>query len=76
MEDLTGARFPAFPSFSMQSLNSATLWNLSSGFLLRAFTTVVEELQKGYLLNDKVIRTAKVKVSSKSTRAPGHQATS
>ena len=27
--------------------------------------TVVEELQKGYLLNDKVIRTAKVKVSKK-----------
>ena len=25
--------------------------------------TVVEELQKGYLLNDRVIRTAKVKVS-------------
>jgi molecular chaperone GrpE len=28
--------------------------------------TVVEELQKGYLLNDRVIRTAKVKVSKKS----------
>ncbi|MFH1641214.1 MAG: nucleotide exchange factor GrpE [Candidatus Omnitrophota bacterium] len=28
--------------------------------------TVVEELQKGYLLNDKVIRTAKVKVSKKA----------
>jgi molecular chaperone GrpE len=27
--------------------------------------TVVEELQKGYLLNDRVIRTAKVKVSKK-----------
>jgi molecular chaperone GrpE len=27
--------------------------------------TIVEELQKGYLLNDKVIRTAKVKVSRK-----------
>jgi len=27
--------------------------------------TVVEELQKGYLLNDKVIRTSKVKVSKK-----------
>ena len=27
--------------------------------------TIVEELQKGYLLNDKVIRTAKVKVSKK-----------
>jgi molecular chaperone GrpE len=28
--------------------------------------TVVEELQKGYLLNDRVIRTAKVKVSKKA----------
>ncbi|MFH0913321.1 MAG: nucleotide exchange factor GrpE [Candidatus Omnitrophota bacterium] len=28
--------------------------------------TVMEELQKGYLLNDRVIRTAKVKVSKKS----------
>jgi molecular chaperone GrpE len=28
--------------------------------------TVVEELQKGYLLNDRVIRTAKVKVSKKN----------
>lgn len=27
--------------------------------------TIVEELQKGYLLNDRVIRTAKVKVSKK-----------
>jgi len=27
--------------------------------------TVVEEMQKGYLLNDRVIRTAKVKVSKK-----------
>lgn len=27
--------------------------------------TIVEELQKGYMLNDKVIRTAKVKVSKK-----------
>lgn len=27
--------------------------------------TVIEELQKGYLLNDKVIRTSKVKVSKK-----------
>jgi len=27
--------------------------------------TIVEELQKGYILNDKVIRTAKVKVSKK-----------
>jgi molecular chaperone GrpE len=30
-----------------------------------AENTVVEELQKGYLLNDRVIRTAKVKVSKK-----------
>lgn len=29
--------------------------------------TIVEELQKGYLLNDRVIRTSKVKVSKKST---------
>ncbi len=29
--------------------------------------TVVEELQKGYLLNDRVIRTTKVKVSKKTT---------
>ncbi|MCX5711650.1 MAG: nucleotide exchange factor GrpE [Candidatus Omnitrophica bacterium] len=29
--------------------------------------TVVEELQKGYLMNDRVIRTSKVKVSKKST---------
>jgi molecular chaperone GrpE len=29
--------------------------------------TVVEEMQKGYMLNDRVIRTAKVKVSKKST---------
>lgn len=28
--------------------------------------TIIEELQKGYLLNDKVIRTSKVKVSKKS----------
>ena len=28
--------------------------------------TVVEELQKGYLMNDRVIRTSKVKVSKKS----------
>jgi molecular chaperone GrpE len=28
--------------------------------------TIVEELQKGYVLNDRVIRTAKVKVSKKS----------
>lgn len=31
--------------------------------------TVVEELQKGYLLNDRVIRTAKVKVAKKSLAA-------
>lgn len=30
--------------------------------------TVVEELQKGYLLNDRVIRTAKVKVAKKSVK--------
>lgn len=29
--------------------------------------TIIEELQKGYMLNDRVIRTAKVKVSKKST---------
>lgn len=29
--------------------------------------TILEELQKGYLLNDRVIRTAKVKVSKKSS---------
>jgi len=29
--------------------------------------TVVEELQKGYLLNERVVRTAKVKVSKKTT---------
>lgn len=29
--------------------------------------TIIEELQKGYLLNDRVIRTAKVKVSKKPT---------
>lgn len=29
--------------------------------------TIVEELQKGYLLNDRVIRTAKVKVSKKKS---------
>jgi molecular chaperone GrpE len=27
--------------------------------------TIVEELQKGYLMNDRVIRTTKVKVSKK-----------
>jgi len=31
--------------------------------------TVVEELQKGYLLNDRVIRTAKVKVSKRSPQS-------
>jgi len=35
--------------------------------------TVIEELQKGYLLNDRVIRTAKVKVSKKTTGAPESQ---
>lgn len=30
--------------------------------------TVVEELQKGYVLNDRVIRTAKVKVSKKGVK--------
>jgi len=35
--------------------------------------TIVEELQKGYMLNGRVIRTAKVKVTTKSTRAPEHQ---
>jgi len=29
--------------------------------------TIVEELQKGYILNDKVIRTSKVKISKKSS---------
>lgn len=33
--------------------------------------TVVEELQKGYLLNERVIRTAKVKVSKKEEGANG-----
>ena len=35
---------------------------------------IVEELQKGYLLNDRIIRTAKVKVSKKSAGEPekGH----
>lgn len=31
--------------------------------------TILEEMQKGYLLNDRVIRTAKVKVSKKSPAA-------
>lgn len=34
--------------------------------------TVVEELQKGYLLNDRIIRTAKVKVSKKIPQSTGH----
>jgi molecular chaperone GrpE len=33
--------------------------------------TVLEELQKGYLLNDRVIRTAKVKVSKKGNDTKG-----
>ncbi len=33
--------------------------------------TVVEELQKGYLLNDRVLRTAKVKVSKKAAPKEG-----
>ena len=33
--------------------------------------TVLEELQKGYLLNDRVIRTAKVKVSRKPEKSEG-----
>ena len=33
--------------------------------------TVVEELQKGYLLNERVIRTAKVKVSKKTEEKHG-----
>jgi molecular chaperone GrpE len=35
--------------------------------------TVVEELQKGYLLNDRVIRTAKVKVSKKKGETSGQK---
>jgi molecular chaperone GrpE len=35
--------------------------------------TVVEELQKGYLLNDRVIRTAKVKVSKKKAETQKEQ---
>ena len=39
--------------------------------------TVVEELQRGYLLNDRMIRTSKVKVSvKKSTRAEEQESTS
>lgn len=34
--------------------------------------TVIEELQKGYLLNDRVIRTAKVKVSKRSQQSTDH----
>jgi molecular chaperone GrpE len=33
--------------------------------------TIVEELQKGYLLNDRVIRTSKVKVSKRGNSAQG-----
>ena len=33
--------------------------------------TIVEELQKGYLLNDRVIRTTKVKVSKKKAEEAG-----
>jgi len=29
--------------------------------------TIIEELQKGYLLNEKVIRTSKVKVSKQTS---------
>lgn len=36
-----------------------------------AENTVVEELQKGYLLNERVIRTAKVKVSKKAEVSNG-----
>ena len=32
--------------------------------------TIIEEMQKGYMLNDRVARTAKVKVSTKSISAP------
>lgn len=35
--------------------------------------TIVEELQKGYLLNDRVIRTTKVKVSKQSTEDRGQR---
>ncbi len=35
--------------------------------------TIVGELQKGYLLNDRVIRTAKVKVSKKDTTSQSHR---
>lgn len=35
--------------------------------------TIVEELQKGYLLNERVIRTAKVKVSKKNTATQDSQ---
>lgn len=34
--------------------------------------TIIEELQKGYLLNDRVIRTAKVKVSKRSPQSTDH----
>ena len=35
--------------------------------------TIVEELQKGYLLNDRVIRTTKVKVSKKKAEEAGEK---
>jgi len=35
--------------------------------------TIVEELQKGYLLNDRVIRTTKVKVSKKKAEEVGKE---
>lgn len=35
--------------------------------------TIVEELQKGYLLNERVIRTSKVKVSKKDTTSQSHK---
>lgn len=38
--------------------------------------TITEELQKGYLLNDRVIRTSKVKVSKQSTSTQEHKSTS
>ncbi|RJP29058.1 MAG: nucleotide exchange factor GrpE [Candidatus Omnitrophota bacterium] len=34
--------------------------------------TIVEELQKGYLLNDRVVRTSKVKVSKKCPQSTDH----
>jgi len=37
--------------------------------------TIVEELQKGYMLNDRVVRTAKVKVSKKNVDVSEHKNT-